>query len=90
MRIVSQDKRIDINYDIVALKVEGVGINCYPQVETWFEIASYDTQKRALEVMNEIRKAYRENQAFLERVDMIEGKKVTHLDYTTYFYMPKE
>ena len=101
MRIVSQDKMVDINYSKVAVYVQTSatnGIEDYRLIIGTFEMATYTTKERALEVMEEINACNTMLDIWKIRSANMSDKELTlvgcsHLiklmEYSTY-YMPKE
>jgi hypothetical protein len=101
MRIVSQNKRRDFDYNgmIIVIKSSRCGnekgdtkyeIHAEDSAESSFIIGEYATDIRAYRVMEEIRNTYELNMAMVLKGDNIRGVKLTEYNYETYFYMPKE
>ena len=105
MRIVSQDKMRDINYEAINLTVrKNVDTEikgCHEIFEIMVEenyciLAKYKTKERALEVMQEIRTAYIRNE--MTKYIISAGDKVDNSDEIAqkiintygYYHMPKE
>ena len=58
MRLVSQDKETDIQYERASLYInEGNEVAAMCNGETWL-MGTYETHKRAREVMREVRDVY--------------------------------
>ena len=60
MRIISQDKKWDIPYDRASLEVvnESIYANVFSFDDDSCKLGEYETHKRALEVMEEIRNKF--------------------------------
>ena len=90
MRIISQNMSVDVNYDNNDLQVVNKEIfinrNSHNSKITW--LGGYETNKRALEVMKEIRESYiGDSQKVLINEDTFDVKVFPKIHY---FYMPKE
>jgi hypothetical protein len=100
MRIVSQDRCIDIDYNkTIIIRLDGSIL--YQEYSNDFGIkdllGTYKTEERALEVMEEIRKYYASSKAVdlisKEFIEMVNDRNICDIvveDSYAYFYMPKD
>lgn len=66
MRIVSQDRNNDINYDITHIGYQKENdkhiiyaiIQCFENRDKWCELGIYESKERCIEVMESIRNSY--------------------------------
>ena len=94
MRIVSKNKCIDVNYDKITVMLD-------PSAKTIFyddkglgtvQLGVYETEERALQVMEEIRKSYigDSQKVIVSELDDITQFPVQYFPVNHYYYMPKE
>jgi len=93
MRIISQDKRFDINYATNDLSVGGcqyVAKEGYASINTMeHQIGLYSSKEKALKVMEIIRETFSEDD--LNRLKAIaQNRQDRELLFTQYFYMPQD
>ena len=58
MRLISQNKEIDINYNNCVLKVNTIGIIAYSPNGMDYIMGKYDSHERAIEVLMDVRSEY--------------------------------
>jgi len=87
MRIVSQSKAADINYERYDIEVYENTIEAHGnRKDNWHQLGTYPTKERALEVMAEIRRLYKDYMA--DKFNYCD--KSTNLPVDVYYEMPKE
>ena len=89
MRIISQDKMRDLNYDTAFLRINGNIIEAIHSDGLCSVLGAYSSKRKALKVMDMIREAHvGKSQKIL--VTEEEGKIEEVINMNYYFYMPKD
>ena len=91
MRIVSQDKTMDVNYDKVCMYLQGEKIRvCF--AGDWFEtLGTYATEERAKDVMADIRREWGKETEILYKTDFFETTSIVgFVNRNLVYEMPKE